>query len=145
MTSFLLDVNVLVALAWPSHEFHVAVQRWFARHAAKGWATCPMVQAGFVRVVSNPAFSPQAVSPKEAIEALALSLRHPAHQFWPDDLALADGLGSVADRIVGHRQVTDAYLLALARHHGGKLTTLDRRLANLSGRGGSDIEEIVGS
>ena len=54
MTAYLLDVNVLVALSWPGHEFHDRVQKWFARNARKGRATCPMVEAGFVRISSNP-------------------------------------------------------------------------------------------
>jgi uncharacterized protein len=132
MTAYLLDVNVLVALAWPNHRFHDAVQKWFGRNSAKGWATCPFVEAGFVRVVSNPSFSERSVSPKEAIQALAISIRHPAHRFWADDIALAS-LGRLAERIVGHQQVTDAYLVALAIHHKGKLATLDGRVTSLLG------------
>ncbi len=126
MKAYLLDVNVLLALSWPAHQHHNRVQAWFARNAPKGWATCPMVQAGFVRIVSNPVFSPRAVSPKEALDALANNTRHPAHQFWPDDISLAEGLATLQNRIVGHQQVADAYLLALAMHHRGKLATLDK-------------------
>ena len=66
MTAFLLDVNVLIALLWPAHEFHTVVHRWFTRSARHGWATCPLTEAAFVRIVSNPAFSPDAVTPGEA-------------------------------------------------------------------------------
>jgi toxin-antitoxin system PIN domain toxin len=133
MTAYLLDVNVLVALAWPGHRFHAVAQGWFNRNAAKGWATCPLVQAGFVRIVSNPAFSPRSVSPKEAIRALATSLKHPAHHFWVDDISLASGLLNIADRIQGHQQVTDAHLLALAVKHRGILATFDKGIAALAG------------
>jgi len=126
MTAHLLDVNVLLALSWPGHKFHESVQKWFASNAAKGWATCPMVEAGFVRILSNPSFSARAVSPKEAIDALRLNTQHPAHQFWPDDIALAGALANLQHRVVGHQQITDAYLLALAIHHRGKLATLDK-------------------
>jgi uncharacterized protein len=126
MTAYLLDVNVLMALSWPGHEFHEVVQKWFASHAGKGWATCPMVEAGFVRILSNPAFSPRAVSPKEAIDALKFNTKHSAHQFWPDDLPLADALANLQHRVAGHQQITDGYLLALAIHHRGKLATLDK-------------------
>src|ERR1700749_2057415 len=117
MMTHLLDVNVLLALSWPGHKSHKIAQRWFVRVAAKGWATCPIVEAGFRRILSNPAFSPHAVSPKEALEALAISANHPSHQFWSDNISLADGLIDLQDRITGHQQITDAYLLALAIHH----------------------------
>src|SRR5262249_55806780 len=67
MTVFLLDANALIALAWPAHEAHLRVQQWFARSAKEGWATCPLTQAAFVRIISNPAFSPDAVTPREAL------------------------------------------------------------------------------
>jgi hypothetical protein len=142
MTAYLLDVNVLLALSWPGHESHSSVQRWFARNAAKGWATCPMVEAGFVRILSNPAFSPHAVSPKEALEALRTNVKHPAHQFWPDDIPLAAALDRFGDRLAGHRQITDLYLLALAIQHRGKLATLDRRLLAVLGEGSDAVAHV---
>jgi uncharacterized protein len=131
MTS-LLDVNVLVALHWPGHQFHREAHDWFARRAAEGWATCPFTQAAFVRIVSNPAFSPKAVSPEEAIRALTTSLEHPAHRFWSDDVTFAEAVRSFEGRLIGHKQVTDAYLLGLTLHKRGKLVTLDRSLAGLA-------------
>jgi len=98
-----------------------------------------MVEAGFVRILSNPAFSSQAVSPKEAIQALGINVRHPAHQFWPDDISLAE-LAKLQDRIVGHQQITDAYLLCLAIHHRGKLATMDRGVAVL---GPPEVIELI--
>jgi uncharacterized protein len=142
MTAYLLDVNVLLALSWPGHAFHDTVQQWFGGHASRGWATCPMVEAGFVRILSNPAFSPRAVSPKEAMLALAVSAKHPGHQFWPDDISLVQALAKRQDRIVGHQQVTDAYLLALAVHHRGMLATLDKRLTGLAGERGVERSHI---
>jgi toxin-antitoxin system PIN domain toxin len=140
MTAYLFDVNVLIALAWPGHRFHNVAQGWFNRNADKGWATCPLVQAGFVRIVSNPAFSPRSVSVKEAIQALAISLKHPRHHFWADDIPIADGLAEVVNKIQGHQQVTDAYLLALAIKHRGKLATLDTKIAAL---GPKDTVELI--
>jgi toxin-antitoxin system PIN domain toxin len=133
MNGFLLDVNVLVALAWPGHQFHERVQQWFAKNSSKGWSTCPITQAGFVRIISNQAFSPRAVSPQEAVQALSTTVRHPHHRFWADDLSVADALPSFQGRLSGHQQVTDAYLLALAIHKGGKLATLDTNIAALLG------------
>ena len=137
MTAYLLDVNVLIALAWPEHESHDKAQHWFARAAGKGWATCPMVEAGFVRIISNPAFSAHAVSPREAMEALDASTRHPDHRFWPDTLPLPNALAPFADQQIGHQQITDLYLLSLAIHHKGKFATLDKRLEGLFPPGSS--------
>ena len=132
MTAYLLDVNVLVAMSWPGHRFHDTALRWFRDNHTKGWATCPMVQTGFVRIVSNPAFSPRAVSPAEAIAALDLSTQRPTHQFWPDDVSVPEALRTMTGRIAGHRQVSDCYLVALAIQHGGKLATLYKGIAQLA-------------
>ena len=67
MSVFLLDANVLIALGWPEHEFHEAVLSWFSRNCRNGWATCPFTQAAFVRILSNPAFSPRALSLRNAL------------------------------------------------------------------------------
>lgn len=131
MSVYLLDVNVLLALSWSKHPSHAVAQRWFGRNAARGWATCPLVQAGFVRILSNPAFSAHAVTPKEALEALEITTQHEAHQFWPDDLGVVEALAGGKSRLYGHQQVTDAYLLGLAIHHKGKLATLDQHLAEM--------------
>ena len=90
-----------------------------------------MVQAGFVRIASNPVFSPRAVSPKEALDVLASNTRHPAHQFWPDHMSLADGLVNLQRRIVGREQLTDAYLHAPAIYHRDRLASLDKGLLGL--------------
>ena len=108
MAAFLLDVNVLVALAWPTHVSHETVQRWFARNAGHGWATCPLTQSGFVRILSNPAFSSDALNPPEALGLMKANQQHPAHRFFPDDISFADAVKNFERRLVGHRQVTDA-------------------------------------
>lgn len=134
MTAFLLDVNVLIALGWKGHPDHVRAQRWFARNCEVGWATCPVTQAAFVRIVSNPAFSANAVLPSEALSLLAANLRHPSHQFWADNITLQDAVRYFEKRLVGHQQITDAYLLGLAIHKKGRLATLDRSVVELFGR-----------
>jgi toxin-antitoxin system PIN domain toxin len=131
MTAALLDVNVLVALLWPAHEGHERAQNWFAKNAGAGWATCPVTQAGFVRIVSNPAFSRDAVTPKEALLLLAGNMRHRSHQFWADEIDVVEAMISFAERMKGHQQVTDAYLLGLAQRKKGKLATMDRGVADL--------------
>jgi hypothetical protein len=131
MTSSLLDVNVLIALMWPAHESHSQVGEWFSRHARQGWATCPFTQAAFVRLVSNPAFSRDAVTPQEAIALLSANLRHRYHRFWTDEISFGEAVESFQGRVVGHRQASDAYLLGLAIHKKGKLATLDRAVLAL--------------
>lgn len=127
----LLDVNALIALLWPSSEFHLVVRTWFREHASKGWATCPITQNGFVRLVSNPALSTDAPSVLEAMELLHLNLAHPGHEFWPDDLGLKEAIAQSGAQLQGHKQITDAYLLGLAIRRKGQLATLDRSLSAL--------------
>jgi uncharacterized protein len=126
MTAYLLDVNVLIALAWPEHRLHSVARAWFAQNSAKGWATCPFVEVAFVRIVSNPAFSARSISVAEAVDGLRMSLRDSAHQFWPDSISFLEAAQLIEDRLTGHQQITDAYLVALAMKNRGKLATLDR-------------------
>ncbi|MFN2568155.1 MAG: TA system VapC family ribonuclease toxin [Candidatus Dormibacteria bacterium] len=128
----LLDVNVLVGLAWPTHVHHTAASTWFRRRGHRSWATTPFTEAGFVRVSSNVSAIPEAVTPVEALDLLRRMREVPGHLFIPDDVPLLVGDHLDGARIATHRQVTDAHLLALARRHGGRLVTLDRALAALS-------------
>jgi len=122
----LLDVNLLVALAWPNHVHHEVAHRWFSRHATNGWATAPITQAGFVRISSNPRLAAEARSPREALLILRRIVALPHHAFWPDDESLVTSPHFDAMQLVGFRQVTDAHLVTLALRHGGALATLDR-------------------
>ena len=132
MKGYLLDTNVLIALLWPSHERHELAVKWFARHRPKGWATCPFTQAGFVRIVSNPAFSRDAVQPREAIHVLSANTAAKDHTFWPDELPFAEAVAFTGVRLMGHQQVTDAYLLGLAIRRGGILATLEEGIGALT-------------
>ena len=131
MTAHLLDVNVLVALMWPAHDGHERAQNWFARHSRTGWATCPFTQAGCVRILSNPSFSSDAVTPQEALKLLRSNLDHPSHLFWPDDLTFAEAVEPMERQLMGHQQVSDAYLLGLAIRRKARLATLDRSVPAL--------------
>jgi uncharacterized protein len=145
MKGYLLDVNALIALLWARHEHHAAVQRWFATAARQGWATCSLTQLGFVRIVSNPAFSAEAVRPAQALAVLAANLAHPRHQEWGDRWGTTCLLEPFAGQLVGHRQVTDAYLLGLAANHQGRLATLDSGVAALAPAAGpvADLVELI--
>jgi uncharacterized protein len=132
MKGYLLDTNLLIALLWPSHDRHDLALKWFTRHRAKGWATCPFTQAGFVRIVSNPAFSRDAVQPREAIQVLSANTVAKDHAFWAAEPPVAEAIAFAGVRLVGHQQVTDAYLLGLAIRWGGMLATLDQSIAALT-------------
>ena len=111
----LLDVNALVALAWDSHVHHAPMRAWFSRNRARGWATCPLTESGFVRVSSNPKVLPSPIAVDAARAVLTAFRSVEGHRFLSDDVSITD---EDFPRIVGHRQVTDAHLLTLARRRG---------------------------
>lgn len=130
----LLDGNVLIALADESHVHHAAAKAWFV--ATQPWfATCPITQGTLVRILLR-------LHTQAHVSVVVATLRqltgHPHHRFWPDAL---DYLRVNWKGVLGHRQVTDAYLVALARANGGKLATFDRGLAALH----ADIAELIES
>jgi uncharacterized protein len=129
VSAALLDANVLLALAWPNHQFHAAAHAWFASEAGKGWATCALTQLAFVRLSANPAYTPRPVTPFEACRLLGQWTARSEHEFWseqpppqPSDFA----------RALGRQQVNDSYLLRLAEHHRGTVVTFDGRLRALT-------------
>ncbi len=126
MTPALLDVNVLLALAWPNHQHHQVAHAWFHAESRHGWTTCALTQLAFVRLSANPAYTPEAVTPQDGAALLAKFTAHKRHQFWKDLPALGV---TMLKRASGHQQVMDAYLVALARHHRGRVVSLDARLA----------------
>ena len=131
MTRYLLDTNLLIALAWPQHIHHAQAHAWFGATGNQAWATCPITQLGFVRISSNPKIISHAANPRQAVAMLERVLAVPGHEFWPDDIAPTTAVPFTSLALVGHRQVTDAYLLALAQHHGGKLATFDNGIPDL--------------
>ena len=125
------DVNVLVALAWPTHVHHELAHAWAGRHGGEPWATCPLTQSGFVRVSSNRHVIPAAKSPREAIQALEAMIARPHHVFLADEVSIADRKWVAFEKLVGYRQVTDAHLLAVALTRGAALVTLDQNIRGL--------------
>ena len=130
----LLDVNVLIALCDGRHEHHALAARWFLDHAARGWASCPLTQNGALRIMSAPAY-PGARPVAQVMAQLQNLCASPHHRFWPDALSLLDPQVLNPKHVLGHRQLTDAYLLALAVHQKGCLVTLDGAVALQSVRG----------
>jgi toxin-antitoxin system PIN domain toxin len=125
----LLDVNVLVALFFPEHVHHELAHDWFADNEHDGWATCPITQNGFVRVAAQlrPGGSPLRTG--TAAEHLARFCASDHHQFWPDAVSLLDTKLFRPELIGGPRQLTDAYLLGLAKTKRGRLVTFDAGIA----------------
>jgi hypothetical protein len=120
----LLDINVLLALFDEAHVHHAAARDWLIAHRAEGWASCPITQNGFLRIVSQPAY-PNRVPLPAAILMLREAVADPSHAFWLDSVSAVDASTIAHDRLHGHRQLTDTYLLALAVANGGRFVTLD--------------------
>ena len=134
MPVHLLDVNILIALGWPTHKHHAAAHQWFASSAAggDGWATCPLTQCAFVRISTNPKAVGAALTPEQAVAAIARMTTHDQHIFWADDLPVASPYFPAA-ALRGHQQITDAYLLALCASRGGRLATFDAAISTIVG------------
>jgi toxin-antitoxin system PIN domain toxin len=124
----LLDVNALIALAWDSHVGHAAMRVWFGEHHGGGWATCPAVESGFVRVSSNPKVLPHPIGTETARDVLRALRATAGHRFLADDVSPCD---DDVPPMAGPRQVTDVQLLVLARRAGVRLVTFDAALARL--------------
>ncbi len=120
----LLDVNVLIALLDADHSLHARATAWFAGHARGGWASCPITQNGCVRIMSHPGY-PNALSVRAVMERLTQAGASAFHEFWPDDISLLDAQVADSARILGPRQITDLYLVALAVRHSGQFVTFD--------------------
>jgi hypothetical protein len=123
----LLDINVLLALLDADHVDHRKAADWFRSEVSGGWASCAVTQLGFVRIMSQPSYG-TSVTTNEAIGRLADAVATEHHQFWPCDVALTDAAVVERGRVLGPRQVTDVYLLALAVAHGGRFVTMDRHV-----------------
>jgi len=127
----LLDANALIALGWPAHEHHERMHAWFSRHARQRWGSCALTQAAFVRIISQPAFSGRALAVLEVAEVLRRNLAHPAHRFVPLDFGFDEVLRVCTGGVVGHRQVSDGYLLTAAQRAGMKLLSFDSGVRQL--------------
>jgi toxin-antitoxin system PIN domain toxin len=130
----LFDVNVLIALLQPDHAHHRRAHAWWDHNGAAGWASCPLTQNGFVRIVSQPSYR-RPVPISQALTLLAEQSEGTDHAFWPDDISLLDTARFDRGRILGPRQLTDIYLLGLAVKNGGRLATLDRTIPLAAVRG----------
>jgi toxin-antitoxin system PIN domain toxin len=136
----LLDVNALVALAWDSHVHHVTIRRWFSEKADEGWESCPVTETGFIRVSSNPKVLPTPVGTGAALAVLASMRQAGSHRFLTDDVSPVD---PDVPAVAGHRQITDAHLLTIARRHGVEVVTFDAGLAALADGDGVELLSAI--
>jgi len=130
----LLDVNVLIGLFDENHAHHAPVVSWFRDHVTEGWASCPITQNGALRILSQPKY-PNALAVGDALHRLREATSTSYHHFLPDDISLLDDGVLNVRHLLGHRQLTDTYLLALAVAHDARLVTLDKTVSLGSVRG----------
>jgi uncharacterized protein len=128
VTRYLLDVNVLIALIDPAHVQHDRAHDWFAAKGKRAWATCPLTENGVLRIVGNSRYPNSPRNPAAVAEVVAVLRGLSGHSFWPDNVSLFDNQRIDSTRLLDSNQITDTYLLALARTHGGKFATFDRHL-----------------
>jgi hypothetical protein len=143
MTHYLLDTNVLIPLLWPKHSEQFKVRAWFKAHAAESFATCSLTQAGFLRITSSPAIMGERYALRDARELLLDLTRWPGHSFWPTTVSYFEATAPLERRMHGPKQITDGYLLGIAKHHGGKLATLDNAIRSLAGPELADHVELI--
>jgi uncharacterized protein len=121
---FLLDINVLIAVADADHEHHEKATTFFLANHRAGWATCPLTENGFVRIVGSTKSYPKGPgSTDAACEILKQLCAYEGHRFWPDDVCIRSLVG-----LPTSKHLTDHYLLCLAMHRLGKLVTLDKHI-----------------
>lgn len=142
MSRSLLDVNVLLALLDADHVDHARARAWLDAEIPSGWASCAITQNGFVRIISQPRY-PSPIAPAEAIGLLERACSTSHHAYWPCSLSLLDDATVDRTRLHGPRQVTDAYLLALAVANGGRFVTFDRTVVASAVRGASPGDVVL--
>jgi uncharacterized protein len=141
VTTYLLDINLLLALTDPMHIHHEAAHRWFAEKGQGSWATCPLTQNGFIRIASHPNYPNRPGGVPAATAILRQLCAAQGHQFWTEDISILEILEPAA--IITHAQITGIYLAGLAVHKNGKLATLDQRMAVNAVRGSENVLELV--
>jgi toxin-antitoxin system PIN domain toxin len=134
----LLDVNLLVALFFADHVHHDLAHDWFADRRHQGWATCPLTENGLIRVACQQPSDEMLVRPAEVITHLDRFCKDKHHRAWTDAVSLTDTAVFAPQFIRGHRQLTDVYLLGLAKKMGGQLATFDRTIPLKAVRGAAE-------
>jgi uncharacterized protein len=131
---YLLDINILLGIAWEDQQAHQTVFPWFKGLGEQCFATCAITQAGFVRISNSARMTKQPVPIKSALELLNLLIDVPGHEFWPIDIGIQEATAAFVDKLFGPLQLTDAYLLGLAIANDGVLVTRDQAIPQLAGK-----------
>lgn len=138
----LLDVNMLIALLDRDHALHANAAKWLTSNIAGGWASCPLTQNGCVRILSQPSY-PNPQTANAAAQRLREATLSEYHQFWADDISLLDATLFDWQYLLYSRQLTDAYLLALAVKNNGVFVTLDQHIQLAAVRGAKPQHLVV--
>lgn len=141
MRRALLDVNVLLALLDSDHVDHNRAQEWISAEIEHGWASCAITQNGFARIMSQPRY-PNPISAKQALDLLDNACKTEHHEFWPCSISVLDREVIDRSRVHGPRQLTDAYLLALATTNDGRFVTFDQSIP-LSAAPGANKDNLT--
>jgi len=131
--NYLLDLNVLIALVDSGHQHYQKAQDWFISSGDAHVGLCPLTEAGFLRITTNPAYRPAPRTIEEAIAILQVLKGHPRFGYWEIKKSWVTLTAPFAVRISGHQQVTDAYLLGLAIKENGVLVTFDKGIQYMAG------------
>ena len=124
----LLDVNVWIAFFDEGHVHHRTAAQLLATPAIK-IATCPITENGVMRILNMPSYGRIGPAGFQTVKTKLQTICDTVdHEFWPDDITLRQAPIDWS-RVMGHNQLTDVYLLALAVEHGGCLTSFDHRIA----------------
>ncbi len=129
----LLDLNILIALTDPEHQHHQKARNWLTSSVAGRLGICPLTEAGFLRVTTNPVFHPGPRTLEQAIAILQALKERDDYWYCPIDRSWVELTAPFAARIFGHQQVTDAYLLGLAIKEKGVLVTFDKGIQYMAG------------
>lgn len=140
---YLLDVSVLIALFDAEHVNCRLARDWFKSLAGGPWATCPLTELGVMRIMGNRSYPGSPGSPAAIKLFLDALIARGGHQFWQDEIDLRDTAAIDASRLLSHAQLTDSYLLALARSRGAMFATLDQRVVLSAIPGGAQHLHVL--
>lgn len=142
--TYLLDVNVLIALLDETHMNYHAAHDWFLSQRVVNWATCPLTENGTIRILGNPNYVAVDADLAMITDQLRTLQQATNHTFWPDELSVLDRTIFDLTKLTGHKQITDLYLAGLAQHNGGKLATLDQSIPIAAlVKPSSDVLEVI--
>jgi toxin-antitoxin system PIN domain toxin len=141
MTTYLLDVNLLLALFDAEHAHHEAAHAWWGQETTESWSTCAITENGFLRIATGKAYPAIDEDFATLVEDFRAFCQHRDHVFWSADISLIDIIPNSVQ--VRPNEITDIYLLALALTRGGKLATLDQKIPAHLIPGGTDALETI--